>query len=158
MMETLFDAGRRHATSQAAFANYDATVAGYRQTRRLLFNSWKTTLRRFLSRKLGRSHRDQAANPAGNLGKTWAKNRHRIRSKSGFVGRKSPRINKKLDSPPGLITQGSVVQMHCPTTNFKRRYCHSRLVGASARSRQWQTNDYEWSRCYRLPPRPNPRN
>jgi NodT family efflux transporter outer membrane factor (OMF) lipoprotein len=32
MLETLFDAGRRHATSQAALANYDATVATYRQT------------------------------------------------------------------------------------------------------------------------------
>jgi NodT family efflux transporter outer membrane factor (OMF) lipoprotein len=32
MLETLFDAGRRHATSQAALANYDGTVASYRQT------------------------------------------------------------------------------------------------------------------------------
>jgi NodT family efflux transporter outer membrane factor (OMF) lipoprotein len=32
MVETLFDAGRRHATSQAALANYDATVASYRET------------------------------------------------------------------------------------------------------------------------------
>jgi NodT family efflux transporter outer membrane factor (OMF) lipoprotein len=32
MLETLFDAGRRRATSQAALANYDATVAGYRET------------------------------------------------------------------------------------------------------------------------------
>jgi NodT family efflux transporter outer membrane factor (OMF) lipoprotein len=32
MLETLFDAGRRHATSQSAVANYDATVAAYRQT------------------------------------------------------------------------------------------------------------------------------
>jgi NodT family efflux transporter outer membrane factor (OMF) lipoprotein len=32
MLETLFDAGRRHATSQAALANYDATVANYRET------------------------------------------------------------------------------------------------------------------------------
>ncbi|MGA8621537.1 MAG: efflux transporter outer membrane subunit [Candidatus Sulfotelmatobacter sp.] len=31
MLETLFDAGRRRATSQAALANYDATVANYRQ-------------------------------------------------------------------------------------------------------------------------------
>ncbi len=31
-LETLFDAGRRHAASQAALANYDATVASYRQT------------------------------------------------------------------------------------------------------------------------------
>ena len=31
-LETLFDAGRRRATSQAARANYDATVAGYRET------------------------------------------------------------------------------------------------------------------------------
>lgn len=30
--ETLFDAGRRHASSQIALANYDATVASYRQT------------------------------------------------------------------------------------------------------------------------------
>jgi NodT family efflux transporter outer membrane factor (OMF) lipoprotein len=32
MMETLFDAGRRRATSEAALANYDATVANYRET------------------------------------------------------------------------------------------------------------------------------
>jgi NodT family efflux transporter outer membrane factor (OMF) lipoprotein len=31
-LETLFDAGRRHASSQAALSNYDATVASYRQT------------------------------------------------------------------------------------------------------------------------------
>jgi NodT family efflux transporter outer membrane factor (OMF) lipoprotein len=31
-LETLFDAGRRRATSQGARANYDATVAGYRET------------------------------------------------------------------------------------------------------------------------------
>jgi NodT family efflux transporter outer membrane factor (OMF) lipoprotein len=31
MAETLFDAGRRHATSTAAGANYDATVANYRE-------------------------------------------------------------------------------------------------------------------------------
>jgi NodT family efflux transporter outer membrane factor (OMF) lipoprotein len=31
-LETLFDAGRRRATSQGAVANYDATVAGYRET------------------------------------------------------------------------------------------------------------------------------
>jgi outer membrane protein TolC len=30
--ETLFDAGRRRATSQMALANYDAAVANYRQT------------------------------------------------------------------------------------------------------------------------------
>ena len=32
LSETLFDAGRRRATSQMALANYDATVAGYRET------------------------------------------------------------------------------------------------------------------------------
>jgi outer membrane protein TolC len=32
MMETLFDAGRRRATSQAALANYDGTVASYRES------------------------------------------------------------------------------------------------------------------------------
>jgi NodT family efflux transporter outer membrane factor (OMF) lipoprotein len=31
MMETLFDAGRRRATSESALANYDATVANYRE-------------------------------------------------------------------------------------------------------------------------------
>jgi NodT family efflux transporter outer membrane factor (OMF) lipoprotein len=31
-LETIFDAGRRRATSQAALANYDATVASYRET------------------------------------------------------------------------------------------------------------------------------
>jgi NodT family efflux transporter outer membrane factor (OMF) lipoprotein len=32
MSETLFDAGRRHAVSEGAVANYDGTVASYRQT------------------------------------------------------------------------------------------------------------------------------
>ena len=32
LSETLFDAGRRHATSESAVANYDGTVAAYRQT------------------------------------------------------------------------------------------------------------------------------
>ena len=32
MVETLFDGGRRRATSEAALANYDATVANYRET------------------------------------------------------------------------------------------------------------------------------
>jgi NodT family efflux transporter outer membrane factor (OMF) lipoprotein len=32
MSETLFDAGRRHAVSESATANYDGTVAAYRQT------------------------------------------------------------------------------------------------------------------------------
>jgi len=32
MLETLFDGGRRRATSESAVANYDATVASYRQT------------------------------------------------------------------------------------------------------------------------------
>jgi NodT family efflux transporter outer membrane factor (OMF) lipoprotein len=32
MTQTLFDGGRRRATSEAALANYDATVATYRQT------------------------------------------------------------------------------------------------------------------------------
>jgi NodT family efflux transporter outer membrane factor (OMF) lipoprotein len=31
-LQTIFDAGRRRAASQAALANYDATVAGYRET------------------------------------------------------------------------------------------------------------------------------
>jgi outer membrane protein TolC len=30
--QTLFDAGRRHAVSESATANYDGTVASYRQT------------------------------------------------------------------------------------------------------------------------------
>jgi outer membrane protein TolC len=30
--QTIFDGGRRRATSQAALASYDATIAGYRQT------------------------------------------------------------------------------------------------------------------------------
>ncbi|HTF68417.1 MAG TPA: TolC family protein, partial [Edaphobacter sp.] len=32
MVETIFDGGRRRATSEAALANYDATVANYRET------------------------------------------------------------------------------------------------------------------------------
>src|SRR5439155_25919541 len=31
-LQTLFDAGRRRATSEGAIANYDATVASYRET------------------------------------------------------------------------------------------------------------------------------
>src|SRR5712672_4808858 len=37
LAETLFDAGRRRATSESARANYDATVAAYRQTSLIAF-------------------------------------------------------------------------------------------------------------------------
>jgi outer membrane protein TolC len=37
MLETIFDGGRRRATSEGALANYDATVANYRQTTLVAF-------------------------------------------------------------------------------------------------------------------------
>jgi NodT family efflux transporter outer membrane factor (OMF) lipoprotein len=42
--ETLFDAGRRRAVSQAATANYDATIANYRQTTLTAFQQVEDSL------------------------------------------------------------------------------------------------------------------
>ena len=42
--ETLFDAGRRRATSESARANYDATVATYRQTTLIAFQEVEDNL------------------------------------------------------------------------------------------------------------------
>jgi NodT family efflux transporter outer membrane factor (OMF) lipoprotein len=44
LAETLFDAGRRRATSEAARANYDATVATYRQTTLVAFQQVEDNL------------------------------------------------------------------------------------------------------------------
>jgi len=44
LAETLFDAGRRRATSESARANYDATVATYRQTSLIAFQEVEDNL------------------------------------------------------------------------------------------------------------------
>ena len=44
MTQTLFDAGRRRATSEAVLANYDALVASYRQTTLTAFQQVEDTL------------------------------------------------------------------------------------------------------------------
>lgn len=44
MLETLFDAGRRRATSTAARANYDATVANYRESTLIAFQQVEDNL------------------------------------------------------------------------------------------------------------------
>jgi NodT family efflux transporter outer membrane factor (OMF) lipoprotein len=43
-VQTIFDGGRRRATSQAALANYDAIVAGYRQTALTAFQEVEDSL------------------------------------------------------------------------------------------------------------------
>jgi outer membrane protein TolC len=44
MLETIFDGGRRKATSEGALANYDATVANYRQTTLVAFQEVEDNL------------------------------------------------------------------------------------------------------------------
>jgi NodT family efflux transporter outer membrane factor (OMF) lipoprotein len=44
MSETIFDGGRRRATSEGALANYDATVANYRQTTLVAFQEVEDNL------------------------------------------------------------------------------------------------------------------
>jgi len=44
MLETIFDGGRRKATSEGALANYDATVATYRQTTLVAFQEVEDNL------------------------------------------------------------------------------------------------------------------
>jgi NodT family efflux transporter outer membrane factor (OMF) lipoprotein len=44
MLETIFDGGRRRATSEAALADYDATVANYRQTTLVAFQDVEDNL------------------------------------------------------------------------------------------------------------------
>jgi NodT family efflux transporter outer membrane factor (OMF) lipoprotein len=44
MLETIFDGGRRRATSEGALANYDATVANYRQTTLVAFQEVEDNL------------------------------------------------------------------------------------------------------------------
>jgi outer membrane protein TolC len=44
MSETIFDGGRRRATSEGALANYDATVATYRQTTLVAFQKVEDNL------------------------------------------------------------------------------------------------------------------
>jgi NodT family efflux transporter outer membrane factor (OMF) lipoprotein len=58
MTETLFDAGRRHAVSESAIANYDATVAGYRQTTLTAFQQVEDNLAalRILEVESGQQH------------------------------------------------------------------------------------------------------
>jgi len=44
MMQTIFDGGRRRATSDASLANYDATVASYRETTLVAFQQVEDNL------------------------------------------------------------------------------------------------------------------
>jgi NodT family efflux transporter outer membrane factor (OMF) lipoprotein len=61
--ETLFDAGRRRATSDAAKANYDATVAAYRQTSLSAFQEVEDNLAalRILENEADQQHRATAS-------------------------------------------------------------------------------------------------
>jgi len=63
LSETLFDAGRRRATSDAAKANYDATVAGYRQTALTAFQEVEDNLAalRILESEAEQQHRATAS-------------------------------------------------------------------------------------------------
>lgn len=63
LSETLFDAGRRRATSDAAKANYDATVAGYRQTALTAFQEVDDNLAalRILENEAEQQHRATAS-------------------------------------------------------------------------------------------------
>jgi NodT family efflux transporter outer membrane factor (OMF) lipoprotein len=63
LSETLFDAGRRRATSEAAQANYDATVATYRQTALNAFQEVEDNLAalRILESEAEQQHRATAS-------------------------------------------------------------------------------------------------
>ena len=63
LVETLFDAGRRRATSQAAWANFDATTASYRQTTLTAFQEVEDNLAalRILEKETQQQHDATAA-------------------------------------------------------------------------------------------------
>ena len=63
LSETLFDAGRRHATSEAAQANYDGTVAAYRQTTLNAFQEVEDNLAalRILEQEASQQHQATAS-------------------------------------------------------------------------------------------------
>jgi NodT family efflux transporter outer membrane factor (OMF) lipoprotein len=63
LSETLFDAGRRHATSSAAEANYDGTVATYRQTTLNAFQEVEDNLAalRILEKEADQQHQATAS-------------------------------------------------------------------------------------------------
>jgi len=63
MTQTLFDGGRRRATSEAALANYDAMVATYRQTTLSAFQQVEDHLAalRVLSQEVEQQQRAVAA-------------------------------------------------------------------------------------------------
>ncbi|UWZ82791.1 efflux transporter outer membrane subunit [Occallatibacter riparius] len=63
LSETLFDAGRRRATTESARANYDATVANYRQTVLTSFQQVEDNLAvlRILCRELSEQHEATAS-------------------------------------------------------------------------------------------------
>jgi NodT family efflux transporter outer membrane factor (OMF) lipoprotein len=63
LSETLFDAGRRHATSEAAQANYDGTVATYRQTTLNAFQEVEDNLAalRILEKEADQQHQATAS-------------------------------------------------------------------------------------------------
>ncbi len=58
MTQTLFDAGRRRATSEVAIASYDETVAGYRETALQAFQQVEDNLAalRVLEKEAGQQH------------------------------------------------------------------------------------------------------
>ena len=63
LSQTLFDAGRRRATSEAAIANYDGTVATYRQTTLTAFQEVEDNLAalRILEKEAEQQHRATAS-------------------------------------------------------------------------------------------------
>jgi outer membrane protein TolC len=63
LSQTLFDAGRRHAVSDAAQSNYDATVATYRQTALTAFQEVEDNLAslRVLESEAGQQQRATAS-------------------------------------------------------------------------------------------------
>jgi NodT family efflux transporter outer membrane factor (OMF) lipoprotein len=63
LSETLFDAGRRRATSEAARANYDGTVAAYRQTTLNAFQEVEDNLAalRILEKEAAQQHQATAS-------------------------------------------------------------------------------------------------
>jgi NodT family efflux transporter outer membrane factor (OMF) lipoprotein len=63
LIETLFDAGRRRASSQAAWANFDATTANYRQTTLTAFQEVEDNLAalRILEQETQQQHEATAA-------------------------------------------------------------------------------------------------
>jgi outer membrane protein TolC len=81
LAETLFDAGRRRAATDEARANYDASLANYRQTVLARFRRWKMTWqplgcwRRKPSRKIRRSGKRSEESSYSRIGMREARTR-----------------------------------------------------------------------------------